>query len=81
MRGRSGIVNPPELNYHAEEQGVFAGALIEPVKGLSVLIAKLPCQPHNHVGVEAGRIREKFSEMVMVGRLKLVLNDNWSITT
>lgn len=36
------------------------------------------CAPNDNIGIYAGRIRDRFSEMIMVGPLQLILDGDLS---
>ena len=68
------------LDYYSKELRVFTSALIQPVKRLPMFVAKLTCQPYNYIRIESSCIGKQLAEVVVVGGLELVLNDNRSVS-
>ena len=72
-----GVSDTPDLELDTEEVDVVDGDGVEPVDGGAVLIADLGGEEDGGMHlVEATSVGEKFTEVVVVGSLQLVLDDD-----
>src|SRR5688500_17534526 len=65
--------NDPQLD--SEETHALAAEVVQQVEGLTVLLSERRCQPHNRPGIGPGGIGDELSQMVVVSRGELVLDD------
>ena len=62
------------LKLNAKEPKVFDGVLVEPGQRLLMLVSELSCNPNHQPRVEAAGVGEELSEVRVICRLKLVLD-------
>jgi len=54
--------------------------LVQPINCLSVLLSDFGCDPNHHSSVKACGVSDEFSEMIVIGRSQLILNNYDSVS-
>jgi hypothetical protein len=74
-RGSGGVADAHRSHLDPEEAGVLARTLVDPVKCLSMLFVEGTRHPDDGAGISSARIREELSQVRVIARLELVLDD------
>lgn len=70
------VRDSPHLESDDEQVDTFATVLVQPLDSVTMLVVEHRCDPRDDVRVDARSIGERFAEMVVVGIVELVLDDD-----
>jgi hypothetical protein len=81
MIGGTRFIDLQRLGEDAEKLGRCVATLVEPVEGLIILPPKSGSDPDSDGRIMASDILDHLAEMIVIGRLNLVLFNDLSILT
>ena len=78
FHGWPGIINAIEMNLAQEKADLVVSVTVQPFNRGAVFFARVLHNPYDHIGVFAGCIGYQLAQMIVIGVLKLIFDDDFS---
>lgn len=69
-----------QFDFHKKESDVFIGVIVQPFDCCTMFFSRSLYDPNHDIGRFAGCIGYQFTQVVMIGILKLIFNNNFSVS-
>jgi hypothetical protein len=70
------VVDADQFDFDSEDPDLSVCVFVQPEEGLAVLVTKRRRNPDEHTCVDAAGVCQELAEMVVIGRLKLVFDQD-----